>query len=243
MLIFANSASPSEISDLLATTPIDGITMNPSLVAATGNLDLSDTIQRFLQLIEGPIFAQVASPNSSEMVAEAQQLRRISERVVIKLPCTSPGFMACRSLVQHNVPVNMTLCFNQAQALLAARAGAKWVSPFVGRLDDAGRHGATTLKAICSTLRDYGFGSSTSVLAASIRSEEHFAAALEACVRGVTLSPSQILKLHQDPLTEEGCAAFARDWSAVAGAHHVPDQEPARQADALKTTSGPAAGS
>lgn len=239
MLIFANSASPSEISDLLATTSIDGVTMNPSLVAATRNLDLSATIQRFLQLFDGPIFAQATSAKSGEMVAEAQQLRRISERVVVKLPCTLPGFVACRSLAKDRVPVNMTLCFSPAQALLAARAGAKWISPFIGRLDDAGRNGAATLKAICSTLRDYGFGSSTSVLAASIRSKGHFTAALEARVRGITLSPSQILDLHHDPLTEEGCVAFARDWSAAVGTHDVPNQEPTRQADALTTPPRP----
>jgi transaldolase len=223
MLIFANSASPSEICDLLSITSLDGVTMNPSLVAAAGSLDLSVIIQQFLELIKGPIFVQVTGTNAEEMVAEGQRLGQISHHVVVKLPCTSPGFVACRHLTQLQVPVNMTLCFTPAQALLAARAGAKWVSPFVGRLDDAGRHGAAALKAMCSALRDYA--SSTSVLAASIRSDEHFTAALEARVRGVTLSPSQILEMHDDPLTEEGCAAFARDWAAAASALNNPVRE------------------
>lgn len=186
--------------------------MNPSLVAARGNVNLDEILRELLELIDGPIFTQMTSDDCAGIVTEARRLAEFSERIVVKIPCNAVGLHACRQLAPAGVPVNMTLCFNPMQAVLAARAGARWISPFIGRLDDAGRDGAATLTEICSVLRNYSLLPALRVLAASIRTELHISAALAAGVHAVTLSPSQILGLPHDPLTEEGCSAFLRDW-------------------------------
>ena len=211
-----NSACPEEIRDLLAVIPVDGVTMNPSLLAKYGHRDQGVLLRTLLSLVDGPIFAQVTSGDYDGMLTDARALTSISERIVVKIPCTRSGFLACRELSAEGASVNMTLCFSPVQAVLAARNGARWVSPFVGRLDDAGRDGASTLKEICSVLHDYGFSKSIAVLAASLRNEQHIAAALTARVHAITLDPAQLRRLSDDPLTDEGAARFLDDWQKSA---------------------------
>jgi transaldolase len=215
VLVFLNSASSQEIQALLTHALVDGVTLNPSLLYQAGRADQLGLLRELLPLLDGPVFAQVTSVDSEQIVEEAHGLAAISPRVVVKLPSNQEGFIACRRLANAGVSVNMTLCFNPTQAVLAARMGARWVSPFLGRLDDAGRDGTATLEAICSALRHYDPEGKVRVLAASIRTPAHLTATIRAGAHAITLGPQQIRELASDLLSDAGHAKFQEDWRAL----------------------------
>jgi len=212
MLIFADTADIGAIRELAQAKLIDGVTTNPTLVARAGGTFV-DTIASIAEIVEGPVSAEVAATDYETMLKEARHLRAIAANVCVKLPLTRAGLQACDVLRRDGTLTNVTLCFSVNQALLAAKAGATFVSPFVGRLDDMNMHGVGLLRDI-RALYDGHAGLKTKILAASLRSVNHVSeAALIGC-DAVTAAPSVIEKLEQHPLTEQGLAAFLGDWRA-----------------------------
>jgi transaldolase len=212
MLIFADTADTAAIRDLASAGLIDGVTTNPTLVSRTGR-GLAEVIAEIAELVEGPVSAEVAATDAETMLKEAAVLRAIAPNVCIKLPLTRAGLHACAVLRGEGVETNVTLCFSVSQALLAAKAGASFVSPFVGRLDDVGANGTGLLQDI-RTLFDRHERLRTKILAASLRSVDHVVeAALIGC-DAATAAPSVIEKLERHPLTDAGLEAFLSDWRA-----------------------------
>jgi len=209
MKFFADTADVAEIKDLAETGLLDGVTTNPSLVAKTGR-DFKQVIAEICALVEGPVSAEVAALDHDGMVAEAAKLTPIAPNVTIKVPLTWEGLKACRTLTQGGTMVNVTLCFNANQALLAAKAGATFVSPFIGRLDDIGLDGMELIEEIREIYDNYDF--STQVLAASIRSANHVKYAALAGADVATVPPAVLKGLLKHPLTDKGVDAFLADW-------------------------------
>ena len=209
MKFFADTADVAEIKDLAETGLLDGVTTNPSLVAKTGR-DFKQVIAEICALVEGPVSAEVAALDHDGMVAEAAKLTPIAPNVTIKVPLTWEGLKACRTLTQAGTMVNVTLCFNANQALLAAKAGATFVSPFIGRLDDIGLDGMELIEEIREIFDNYDF--STQVLAASIRSANHVKYAALAGADVATVPPAVLKGLLKHPLTDKGIDAFLADW-------------------------------
>ena len=209
MKFFADTADVAEIRDLAETGLIDGVTTNPSLVAKTGR-DFKEVIAEICALVEGPVSAEVAALDHDGMVAEAAKLTPIAPNVTIKVPLTWEGLKACRTLTQGGTMVNVTLCFNANQALLAAKAGATFVSPFIGRLDDIGLDGMELIEEIREIFDNYDF--STQVLAASIRSANHVKYAALAGADVATVPPAVLKGLLKHPLTDKGIEMFLADW-------------------------------
>ncbi len=209
MKFFADTADVAEIKDLAETGLIDGVTTNPSLVAKSGR-DFKEVIAEICALVEGPVSAEVAALDHDGMVAEAAKLTPIAPNVTIKVPLTWEGLKACRTLTQGGTMVNVTLCFNANQALLAAKAGATFVSPFIGRLDDIGLDGMELIEEIREIYDNYDF--STQVLAASIRSANHVKYAALAGADVATVPPAVLKGLLKHPLTDKGIEMFLADW-------------------------------
>lgn len=194
---------------------VDGVTTNPSLVAKAGNKDLQAVIGEICGLIDGPISCETVSPDAGGMVKEGREFAKWHKNVVVKVPMTEEGIKACKQLTGEKIRVNVTLVFSANQALLAAKAGAYFVSPFVGRIDDAGSDGMQVVRDIVQIYKNYGF--KTQVLAASIRHPVHV---LEAAKAGsdIATCPHKVLKqLFRHPLTDAGLKAFAEDWSKLQG--------------------------
>jgi transaldolase len=210
MKFFVDTADVSEIRDLAATGLLDGVTTNPSLIAKSGR-DFRDVIAEICELVDGPVSAEVTATEADAMIAEGLSLAEIADNVCIKVPLTMAGLRACRSLTDGGKMVNVTLCFSANQALLAAKAGATFVSPFVGRLDDIGLDGMDLIDDIV-TLYDNYPALLTEVLVASIRHVGHVAQAAQIGAHVATIPPPVIYQLAQHPLTDKGLAAFLADW-------------------------------
>ena len=209
MKIFLDSADISDIESLYNTGLVDGVTTNPSLIAKSGR-NILKTIAEICDLVEGPVSAEITATDFDSMLEEAHKLAAIAQNVTIKVPLTRDGLMACRVLSNDGTDVNVTLCFTAGQALLAAKAGAKFISPFVGRLDDIGKNGMGLIEEICSIYANYDFG--TEVLVASVRSTQHVVDAALMGADVVTLPPKILTGLFDHPLTDIGLDTFLKDW-------------------------------
>jgi transaldolase len=211
MQFFVDTADVGEIAELAATGLVDGVTTNPSLVAKTGR-PFFEVLSEICALVPGPVSAEVAATDFDGMMREAHRLAEVAQNICIKVPLTWDGLRACRRLSGEGIPVNVTLCFTPAQALLAAKAGATFVSPFVGRLDDIGHRGMQLIEEICEIYRNYPDTIRTKVLAASIRTVGHVIEAATAGAHVATLPPSVLRAMVRHPLTDRGLEGFLADW-------------------------------
>ncbi len=209
MKFFVDSANIEEIAELKNLGLADGVTTNPSLILKAGR-NFQSIAKDICELIEGPVSLEVSSSSIDQMRAEAEKLRVISKNVVVKLPMTWNGLKVCRDLANSGIKVNMTLCFTANQAILAAKAGAEFVSPFVGRLDDTKIDGVGLIKEIRTIYDNYSFR--TKILAASIRSLEHIKNCAIAGAEAVTAPPAILRELVSHPLTDKGLEIFLSDW-------------------------------
>jgi transaldolase len=210
MKFFIDTAEVPEIKALLPTGLVDGVTTNPSLVAKAGR-DFREVVAEICALVSGPVSAEVTAVETEPMIAEGTSLAKIASNVVVKLPLTLKGIAACKALVGDGIKTNVTLCFSANQALIAAKAGATYISPFVGRLDDVGEDGMQLIRDIRVIYDNYGFR--TEILAASIRSPQHVREAALAGADVATAPPSVIKALANHPLTDKGLEAFLADWA------------------------------
>ncbi|WP_234731363.1 fructose-6-phosphate aldolase [Acidocella facilis] len=213
MKFFVDTAEIAEIRELATTGLLDGVTTNPSLIAKSGRKIL-DVIAEICEVVPGPVSAEVAATEYKQMLAEAEVLKKIAPNVCIKVPLTQDGLKACYALSQEGVMVNVTLCFSAAQALLAAKAGATFISPFIGRLDDIGQNGMELIADIVTIYDNYP-NLKTEVLAASIRNPIHLIEAAKMGADVATIPPSVIKQLYAHPLTDKGLAGFLKDWAAT----------------------------
>lgn len=209
MKFFVDSANIEEIAELKNLGLADGVTTNPSLILKAGR-NFQSIAKDICELIEGPVSLEVSSSSIDQMRAEAEKLRVISKNVVVKLPMTWNGLKVCRDLANSGIKVNMTLCFTANQAILAAKAGAEFVSPFVGRLDDTKIDGVGLIKEIRTIYHNYSFR--TKILAASIRSLEHIKNCAITGAEAVTAPPAILKELVSHPLTDKGLEIFLSDW-------------------------------
>ena len=209
MKFFLDSANPEEIRQALRWGIVDGVTTNPSLIAREGR-PTDEQIALICGLIDGPVSAAVVETETRSMLLEARALRRIHGNVVVKLPLTPDGIEACSALSREGARVNMTLCFSAAQALAAAKAGAFYVSPFVGRLEDIGGHGLELIRNIVTIYRNYGF--ETQVLAASLRGPAHVVECALAGAHVATMPLKLMESLFRHPLTDQGLDQFLADY-------------------------------
>jgi transaldolase len=210
MKFFVDTADVAEIRELAATGLVDGVTTNPSLVAKAGG-DFKEIVAEICATVAGPVSAEVAATDFAGMLKEARTLARIASNVAVKVPLTWDGLKACRALTAEGTMVNVTLCFSANQALLAAKAGATFVSPFVGRLDDAGQDGMELVREIRTVYDNYA-DLGTQILAASIR---HVGQVKQAAMIGAdvaTVPPAVLRALVKHPLTDKGLEAFLADW-------------------------------
>lgn len=210
MKFFVDTADVTEIRALIETGFVDGVTTNPTLVAQSGRR-FEDVIAEICSLIAGPVSAEVTATDFEGMLAEGRYLAKIASNVTVKVPLTFEGLKACRTLTQEGTPVNVTLCFSAAQAILAAKAGATFISPFVGRLDDMGEKGMDLVYQIVAIYSNYP-DFTTQILAASIRGPLHVVEAGLAGADVVTVPPKVLRQLYNHPLTEKGLSAFLTDW-------------------------------
>lgn len=209
MKFFVDTADVAEIRELSESGLVDGVTTNPSLIAKAGR-DFAEVVAEICALVEGPVSAEVTATDADGMLREGRKLSGIAENVTVKVPLTMDGLKACRSLVQSGIQVNVTLCFSANQALLAAKAGASFVSPFIGRIDDTGSDGMELIEEIRTIYDNYEFD--TEVLAASIRTVNHVKQAALAGADIATVPPATIRQLVHHPLTDKGLDAFLADW-------------------------------
>lgn len=208
MKFFVDTADTAEIAELQESGLIDGVTTNPSLVAKSGR-NFRDVIVEICEIVPGPVSAEVLSTAYDAMVNEGRQLAAMAPNVAVKLPLTWEGLRACRALSGEGTPVNVTLCFSANQALLAAKAGAAYISPFIGRLDDINLDGMALIEEIRTIYDNYLF--ETEILAASIRSANHVKLSALAGADVATLPPAVLKSLAAHPLTDKGLAAFLAD--------------------------------
>ena len=208
MKFFVDTADTKEIADLAATGLMDGVTTNPSLIAKSGR-DFREVIAEICGLTDGPVSAEVVATDFDGMVSEGTSLAGIAPNVCVKLPLIMDGLKACRALTDQGIKTNVTLCFSANQALLAAKAGATFISPFIGRLDDIHIDGMELIEEIRLIYDNYGFA--TEILAASIRSPNHVKLSALAGADVMTAPPGVIKSLANHPLTDKGLAAFLAD--------------------------------
>lgn len=212
MKFFVDTADFNEIKELAETGLLDGVTTNPSLVAKSGASDFISLIRDICSVVSGPVSAEVASTDFEPMLAEAKTLAKIAPNVAVKVPLTPAGLKVCRVLSDGGTMVNVTLCFSAAQAILAAKAGATFVSPFVGRLDDIGEDGMQLIADICQIFNSYP-NFRTQVLVASVRHPMHVVEAAKLGADVATIPPKVIKQLFNHPLTDKGLAQFVADWA------------------------------
>lgn len=210
MKFFVDTADVKEIEELSSTGLLDGVTTNPSLIAKSGR-NFLEVVKEICQIVPGDVSAEVIATDHETMLKEADTLRAIADNVVIKLPLTWDGIKTCKRLTSEGTKVNVTLCFSANQALLAAKAGATYISPFVGRLDDIGQNGLELIEDICTIYENYP-NLETEVLVASIRHPIHLLESAKMGAHVATLPPSVIRQLFNHPLTDKGLAAFLKDW-------------------------------
>lgn len=212
MKFFADTAIITEIQDLNDYGLLDGVTTNPTLIAKSGR-DFKDVIAEICDIVSGPVSAEVAALDFEQMVAEGEHLAKIANNVVVKLPLTLNGLKACKHFASRGIKTNVTLCFSANQALLAAKAGATFISPFVGRLDDLNIDGMDMIREIREIYDTYDF--QTAILAASVRSANHVKEAALAGADVATVPPSVIKGLANHVLTDKGLDQFTKDWAAT----------------------------
>lgn len=210
MKFFIDTANLDEIKEANELGMIDGVTTNPSLVAKEGNVDFKEHIAKICSIVEGDVSAEVTALDTAGMLAEGRELAKIASNVVIKVPLTLDGLKACRTFRAEGTKVNVTLCFSAAQALLAAKAGASYISPFIGRLDDIAQDGMQLIRDIVQIYDNYGFA--TEVLAASIRHPMHIVDCALAGADVATIPFKVITQLVKHPLTDKGLEGFLSDW-------------------------------
>ena len=210
MKFFVDTADIKQIEELIPTGFVDGVTTNPSLIAKQGN-DLSETIKSICSIVNGPVSAEVTATDHLTMLEEGKYLASLAKNVAVKVPLTVDGLKTCKKLREQQIMVNVTLCFSAAQALLAAKAGASFISPFVGRLDDIGEKGMSLIEDIVIIYENYGF--ETEVLVASIRTTQHVIDAALIGAHVVTVPPKVIYELYNHELTGKGLKAFLDDWA------------------------------
>jgi transaldolase len=213
MKFFIDTADVPTIRELAATGLVDGVTTNPSLVAKTGRKFI-EVVAEICDVVPGPVSAEVAALDHETMLAEGRRLARIAKNVVVKVPLTPDGLKTCKALSDAGTPVNVTLCFSAAQAILAAKAGAAYISPFVGRLDDVGSDGMQLIADICEIYDQYA-EFATEVLVASVRHPIHVIQAAKLGADVATLPPSVLRQMFAHPLTDKGLAAFVADWKST----------------------------
>ncbi|MEQ8709388.1 MAG: fructose-6-phosphate aldolase [Rhodospirillales bacterium] len=209
MKFFIDTADVTEIRDINETGMVDGVTTNPSLIAKSG-AKIADVIAEICDIVDGPVSAEVTATDYAGMMKEGQYLAAIANNVAVKVPLTVDGLRTCKALTGAGTKVNVTLCFSSAQALLAAKAGATFISPFVGRLDDIGQDGMELIGDICDIYAAYDFA--TEVLVASVRSPLHVVRAAHMGADVATLPPATLRQLYNHPLTDKGLKAFLDDW-------------------------------
>ncbi len=209
MKFFVDSADLEKIAYLNDIGLVDGVTTNPSIIAKSGR-DFIEVIKEICAMVEGPVSAEVTAMKADDMIAEGRHLRKVASNVCVKLPLTMDGLKACKVLSSEGTPVNVTLCFSANQALLAAKAGATFISPFIGRLDDIGLDGLELIEEIRTIYDNYGF--ETEILAASIRSVGHIKECALIGADVITSPPDVIAKLSEHVLTQKGLDAFMKDW-------------------------------
>ncbi|HXH00114.1 MAG TPA: fructose-6-phosphate aldolase [Sphingomicrobium sp.] len=212
MKFFADTADIADIRQLHESGLLDGVTTNPSLIKKAGR-DFVETVREIATVCTGPISAEVVATDHAEMMREAEVLRKIGDNIAIKVPLTIDGLKTCKALSDDGTMVNVTLCFSANQALLAAKAGASFISPFVGRHDDIGYPGMELIADIRLIYDNYDFP--TQILVASVRSPIHVHDAAKIGADVMTAPPSVIWQLFKHPLTDNGVAAFLKDWEAT----------------------------
>lgn len=212
MKLFLDTADINEITDLNKTGMVDGITTNPSLIAKSGR-NIIQTIEEICGIVSGPVSAEVTATDYDGMMREGARLAEIASNVTVKLPLTVDGLRACASLSEDNIMVNVTLCFSAAQALLAAKAGASFISPFVGRLDDIGADGMNLISEIAEIYANYDY--STEILVASVRGVQHVVDAALIGADVATIPPKIMSQMYRHPLTDKGLADFISDWEST----------------------------
>ena len=210
MKFFVDTADIAEITELNETGLLDGVTTNPSLVAKTGR-DFVATVKEICRIVKGPVSAEVTATDHETMLAEGRKLAEIATTVAVKVPLTWEGLKACKALSDQGIMVNVTLCFSPAQAILAAKAGARFVSPFVGRLDDIGHDGMALIADIVQIFNNY-HDIDTEVLVASVRHPMHVVEAAKLGADICTIPPAVLKSLVKHPLTDKGLDAFLADW-------------------------------
>ena len=212
MQIFADTADTKVLAELIETGLIDGVTTNPSLIAKSGR-NILEVIKEICEMCDGPISAEVAATDAPTMIKEGEKLAKIANNVVIKVPLTIEGLKATKEFSSQGLHTNVTLCFSVTQALLAAKAGATYVSPFVGRLDDVGADGLQLIHDIRQVYDNYSFD--TEILAASLRNNVHVAQAAIAGADAATLPPQTFRDMFKHPLTDKGLQTFLADWAGT----------------------------
>lgn len=210
MKFFIDTANIDEIRDLASTGMLDGVTTNPSLVAQSGR-DFIEVLKDICATVDGPVSAEVTALDAEGMIREGKALAKLADNIVVKAPLTWDGLKACRALSAEGIGVNVTLCFSANQALLAAKAGATYISPFVGRLDDIHIDGMDLIEEIRAIYDNYP-DLETEILVASIRNPNHVKDAAIIGADVVTIPPSVLRQLASHPLTDKGLAAFMADW-------------------------------
>ena len=210
MKFFVDTADINEIKDLASTGLLDGVTTNPSIIAKSGR-EFLPLIKEITEIVSGPVSAEVAATDYATMRKEAEVLRKIADHVAVKVPLTPDGLKVCKELSDEGTMVNVTLCFSAGQALLAAKAGAAFISPFVGRLDDISQQGLDLISDICRIYDNYS-EYDTEVLVASIRNPMHIIESAKMGAHVMTSPPSVIRQLYNHPLTDKGLAGFLADW-------------------------------
>ena len=209
MKFFVDTAEIDAIAELDALGMVDGVTTNPSLIMKSGR-DIREVTKEICEMVDGPVSAETVATDAEGMIAEGRELAKIADNIAIKVPLTWAGLQACKVLSGEGRMVNVTLCFSANQALLAAKAGASFISPFIGRLDDINLDGLDVIADIRRIYDNYGY--ETEVLAASIRSVNHMSECAKIGADVATAPPAVIKKMAEHPLTDKGLAAFLADW-------------------------------
>ena len=209
MKIFLDSADIDEIRELNKTNFIDGVTTNPSLIAKSGR-NILEVIEEICSIISGPVSAEVTATDHKTMMLEANKFLNLAKNVTIKVPLTNDGLQTCKALSDKGVSVNVTLCFSPSQAILAAKAGASFISPFVGRLDDIGQNGLDLIYDIVEIYNNYNF--KTEVLVASVRGVHHIVESAKIGADVVTIPAKTFKEMYNHPLTDNGLKSFLSDW-------------------------------
>ncbi len=220
MKFFLDTADLAEIEEAASWGALAGVTTNPTLYSRIGGKldDFHDHIKRICELVDGPVSAESVAMTRDEIIADGRKLASIADNVVVKIPAMVEGLAATKVLASEGIAVNMTLCFSVPQAILAARSGARYISPFVGRFDDISEDGLTQLENVVAAVNNYDFGHDVEIIAASIRSANHVTQAALMGADIATVPFAVLKKCVEHPLTDRGLEAFLKDWEKVQNA-------------------------